>query len=474
MHRHGTDSLWPRKIIVFVFAGRGTSALCLSPMAGSQPDQAVVAQALQGEIGEEILVDGNRSLDEIMRWRRNAPLLYDIFLEFGLQKGPALTVQWLGDDEDEECTRLAFGTQADSKAQVVVAELTCVADTDFTSDPWKSWGLEGLEGLRDSCGFGAKPLSGETAPLRFLCSLDHDSDVNRLVCSPKKPSLLAAKGSSGAVTLFDYKREGGMKLGSFQSSAAVEGFAVAWSPMTSSWLATGGHDGSLSLWDTEAQSTPSAPLFATQAHDGPLNDLSFSRHGPQLTTVGEDCGIAIWDVREAFSKSQLTTAGECLTVDWSPSDQNLLATGGKEKMVQVWDLRFFKAPLKTLLGHQGEVLQVRWCPVVGAQFAQISASSFLGTCSQDGDAILWNLEETEKGDPEEDEDDRPPEVCFVHSGHRQGVQDFDWSSTEDLLMCSVGEDCALQVWQPSLSVLEEEEAEAETEGERAAKRSRVD
>ncbi|CAE7480618.1 lin-53 [Symbiodinium natans] len=458
---------------------------------GRELDPAALAQALgedMGVIGDEILVDGNRTFDEIMRWRRNAPLLYDIFLEFGMQS-PALSVRWLADEADEECTRLAFGTQATngesgSQSQIVVAELTCVADSELASDPWRSWGVEGL---RDSCGFGARPLhnEGNEAPLRLLTRMAHDSDVNRLVSCPSKPQLLAAKGSSGVVTLFDYKRseEGkermGVKLGSFQYSAeAVDGFALAWSPLSASWLATGGNDGSLSFWDTEAPGKSAKPLFDTVAHDGPLNDLSFSKHSPQLTTVGEDCGIAIWDVREALSKSQLLAAGaECLTVDWSPSDQHLLATGGKDAMVNIWDLRAFKLPMRTLPGHKGEVLQIQWCPAVGAKFAEISASNLLATCSQDGDAIIWNLapRPCDVGD-EGDEDDQAPEVCFIHSGHRQGMLDFDWTSMEDLLMCSVGEDCTLQVWKPSLSVLEEdEEPEAEeTEAERAAKRSRVD
>ena len=307
-----------------------------------QLDTAIVAQALQGDIGEEILVDGKRTLDEIMRWRRNAPLLYDIFLEFGLDS-TALTVQWLGDEAEEECCRLAFGTQADgATGQVVVAELTCVGDSELASDPWKSWRAEGL---RDSCGFGARPFRNE-APLRLLTSMDHDSDVNRLASCPSKPQILAAKGSNGAVTLFDYKKcsegEGSQeKLGSFQhSEEAVDGFAVAWSPLKASWLATGGNDGSLSFWDTERLQKSAKPLLAATAHEGPLNDLSFSNHGPQLTTVGEDCGIAIWDVREALSKATLLKAGgECLTIDWSPSEQHLLATGGKDT-----------CPLDTLLG----------------------------------------------------------------------------------------------------------------------------
>ena len=324
---------------------------------GKNLDSTAAQALIQGDIGEEILVDGKRTLDEIMRWRRNAPILYDIFLEFGI-RSTAMTVQWLGDEAEEECCRLAFGTQADeSTAQVVVAELTCVADTELASDPWKSWSAEGL---RDSCGFGAQPLPRHEAPLRLLVSMDHDSDVNRLVSCPSKPQLLAAKGSNGAVTLFDYKKasEGNgssSKVGSFQYSAeAVDGFAVAWNPLKPSWIATGGNDGSLSLWDSEALQQPAKPLLATVAHEGPLNDLSFSKHGPQLTTAGEDCCIAVWDMREAFSKSAMLTAtGECLTIDWNPTDQHLLATGGKDKILNIWDLRSFKLPVKTLPGHLG-------------------------------------------------------------------------------------------------------------------------
>ena len=168
--------------------------------------------------------------------------------------------------------------------------------------------------------------------------------------------------------------------------------------------------------------------------------------------------------------------------------------------MNVWDLRAFQAPMKTLPGHQGEVQQVQWCPAVGAKFAEIAASS---SC-----AVSWNLARFRdvsgismepamplsprfpglvlpgwRGHPLEPGSaagpggwrGRPgrgwghassqghhdyhhffvvvsarscatsilpcasqaPEVCFVHSGHRQGVQDFHWNSMEDLLMCSV-------------------------------------
>lgn len=53
---------------------------------------------------------------------------------------------------------------------------------------------------------------------------------------------------------------------------------------------------------------------------------------------------------------------------------------------------------------------------------------------------------------EEDAEDGPPELLFVHAGHTAKISDFSWNQNEPWVISSVAEDNVLQVWQMAESV----------------------
>ena len=57
-------------------------------------------------------------------------------------------------------------------------------------------------------------------------------------------------------------------------------------------------------------------------------------------------------------------------------------------------------------------------------------------------------------DPEEAEDG-PPELTFVHSGHTARVSEFNWNPCDDeeWTVASISEDNILQVWQPAMAIV---------------------
>ena len=413
---------------------------------------------------------------------------YDLFLELGLQ-WPALTVDWLMDDASEQCAKLVFATQTDGSepCRVVVAELTCLTDRRPTSHKtWSRWDMrtlctqsavESSEVLHGCRSFGVKPLRRAKAPLRVAACMEVDGDVNRVAACPLRRQVIAARSSRGTVTLLDYKQvtsDSGGFLCSFRYPREdTDGFALAWCPKHRALLGTGGNDGSLSVWDTVSRS-PDRPLFALVAHEGSLNDLSFSPCSLSVATAGED-GICTWDMRQGYTKMhQIATKAESFSIDWNPTEEHLLAVGGKGHMVQVWDLRRCQAPLRELCGHTGDASQLQWCPSESACPKGTSSKNLLASSSQDGTAVVWNLSEANHGtEPNVDEAEAPEtETLFIHSAHKGSVTDLSWCRSGRLLLCSVSEDYSVQVWQPSLHTVTADEEEAPGAGNPAKRAKR--
>ncbi len=52
----------------------------------------------------------------------------------------------------------------------------------------------------------------------------------------------------------------------------------------------------------------------------------------------------------------------------------------------------------------------------------------------------------------EDAEDGPPELLFIHGGHTSKISDFAWNPSDDWVVASVAEDNILQVgvqWSPN-------------------------
>ena len=66
--------------------------------------------------------------------------------------------------------------------------------------------------------------------------------------------------------------------------------------------------------------------------------------------------------------------------------------------------------------------------------------------------MIWDLARIGKEQSEEEAEDGPPELVFIHGGHTSIISDFAWNPNEDLTLASVAEDNILQVWQISNSI----------------------
>ncbi|HYT91211.1 MAG TPA: WD40 repeat domain-containing protein, partial [Gemmataceae bacterium] len=96
------------------------------------------------------------------------------------------------------------------------------------------------------------------------------------------------------------------------------------------WLATGGSDGAISLWDID-QRCETATFF------GGTTALAFDPSGQRVVSTSLDSSLNLWDVESQELIAELMGhEGAVLCVAFSP-DGRLIASGGDDRTVRLWD-----------------------------------------------------------------------------------------------------------------------------------------
>jgi histone-binding protein RBBP4 len=69
---------------------------------------------------------------------------------------------------------------------------------------------------------------------------------------------------------------------------------------------------------------------------------------------------------------------------------------------------------------------------------------------------IWDLSRIGEQQSEEDAQDGPPELLFIHGGHTNRISDFSWNPNEPWVISSVSEDNILQIWQMAENIYKED------------------
>jgi WD40 repeat protein len=203
------------------------------------------------------------------------------------------------------------------------------------------------------------------------------------------------------------------------------------------------------------------PLAIFKGHTAVVEDIDWHGKDPNLIgSVSDDRTVRIWDTRSS-NKAEHTIEGahaaDINGISFNPSMEMTFATASADKTVAIWDMRNLKSKVHTLEGHMDEVYMVDWAPF---------NESILASCSADRRVAIWDLSRTGHEQSEEDAEDGPPELLFLHGGHTAKVSDFSWHPTQEWVMASVSEDNVLQVWQVSEEIYagEDDDDDYEEEG----------
>ena len=221
----------------------------------------------------------------------------------------------------------------------------------------------------------------------------------------------------------------------------TEGFAMDWSPIKQGLLATGDCAGNIHIWRpgsdggyNNSSVTPTYEANPNFLHNN--NDMSPSvedlQWSPSEATVlaSAECGgyVRIFDTRaphKAMLCHQIHSASgaDVNVLSWNKLVNNLLATGGDDGCLSVWDLRHFSGnsndiqPLARFTPHKTPITSVEWHPTDESMLA----------ASDDVAAYIYDLsvEEDDTAVAAAQQQDVPPQLLFVHSGSEQ-FKELHW------------------------------------------------
>ena len=276
-----------------------------------------------------------------------------------------------------------------------------------------------------------------------------------------------------------------------------EGYGMAWSPKKEGYIISGSDDKKVCLWDISKCTTSECEALSTfSGHTSVVEDVQFHCHNPDMFgSCGDDKMLKLWDMRDstkAINSIQVSGPAELLLVSssgssssnssgpssaltmggasqahdafvnclsFNPNSEYLVVTGSEDKTVALWDLRKLdaKTRLHTFETHTDEVFCVEWSPF---------NETILASASSDRRVNVWDLSKIGMEQSEEDKEDGPPELLFIHGGHTSKISDFSWNPNKESqwFIASVAEDNVLQVWNMASNIYEpDEEAAAKEE-----------
>lgn len=135
-------------------------------------------------------------------------------------------------------------------------------------------------------------------------------------------------------------------------------------------------------------------LTCENAHSLDINVMSWNRTEPFIASGGDDGVLQIWDLRQFQTKTPIATfkhhTKPITTVEWHPTDSTVLATGGADDQIALWDLAVEKDAEAS---------------------AATAGSSNNGTMAG--------------GDDDADIGDLPPQLLFIHQGQTD-IKELHW------------------------------------------------
>ena len=199
----------------------------------------------------------------------------------------------------------------------------------------------------------------------------HPSGIWAVAFHPTDDTLASCSNDS-MVKLWDVKT--GQSLRTLRGySAGIKAIAISSRMNSTHWIATGGDDEEVKLWQGE---TLTKRLVG---HSRWVRSLSFAPDGQWLASSGNDGTVRVWDCNTGKVMKVLRGHSNMVyTVSFHPSETQL-ASGSDDQTVRIWDLASMSAP--TILPHDSRVWSVCYS----------QDGRWLATGCDDNTVRIWDL-----------------------------------------------------------------------------------
>ncbi|CAH6723100.1 histone acetyltransferase type B subunit 2 [[Candida] jaroonii] len=402
--------------------------------------------------------------EEYKIWKKTVPLLYDTIHTHALDF-PSLTVKWLPDYEYSEdknfiSVKFLYGTNSSQHSQDYLKLGAIDLPSTLAPDFKEKTGKTNLP----------IPQSNEGhKSFQVLNTWKHNGEVNKLEVCPNNENVITFD-NEGIVHLYNIK-DGSKDSKEFKYHK-LEGYALEW--LNEKEFLSGSNDSQIALWEV---SKPSTPIQSFKHHNAVINDLSLNKQYNKIfASVSDDYTTKINDLRANANENvaiNINNKHIQNAVEFHPDVSTLVATGGRDNAVLLYDLRNPKKPFRKLFGHNDSITGLRW--------DKVNNPNKLISWSLDRRSIIWDLnsldeefvypnEASESSRKRNNVRTTDPCLKFISGGHTNRINEIDVHPKINGLTISCGDDSLLQVWKPkNIPDEEEEEEEEEEEGEKSEK-----
>ena len=197
----------------------------------------------------------------------------------------------------------------------------------------------------------------------------------------------------------------------------AEGFAIDWNNINPFVLALGGYDKKVSIFKPKDENVSDIILYGDylSGHTDSVEDIQWSPNEENvLASCGIDKSIRFWDIRENSKNPPKIIKNahnsDVNVISWNSIRNHLFASGGDDNTFKVWDLRYLdEPPITEIKWHTGPINSIMWDPFDESQLA---------VCSEDNRLSVWDfsVEPDEKKLFDNYNHEIPQQLVFLHQG----------------------------------------------------------